>query len=163
MAAALNPNATFIGRQARVAVLEHLIAVGLADAAAVGRAELVSARTGQPVEQVLNQLGALGDDDLVAAYAEVGGCEIWDPIAAPPQTDPLTIGVTVEFLRRARFVAAVRDIKGTLTCAACDPLDDQALSGLVFATGRKVRGITSRRGHRSGGASSTAPSPTGVR
>ena len=138
-----NPSATPVARQARAAVLEHLEAAGTVDAAAVARAELVSVRTGQPVEQVLNQLGALTDDDLVEAYAEVGACEVWNPDTTPVEADSLALGVTVEFLRRARLLP-LSDVKGVLTCAACDPMDDQALSGLVFATGRKVRVLAAK-------------------
>jgi general secretion pathway protein E len=121
----------------RALVLERLRAAGLVDAAAISRAELVSARTGQPVEQVLNQLGSLSDDDLVATYAEVAGCSIWDPLASRVEVTLETLGISAEYLRRARLLP-LTDHDGTLVCAACDPLDTEALSGLVFATGRKI-------------------------
>lgn len=121
----------------RAEVLDRLQSDKRIDASAIARAELVSNRTGQPVEQVLNQLGSLSDDDLAEAYAAVLGCPVWDPTRAPIAVDPAAIGITVEFLRRARL-APLRDERGTLTCAACDPLDDEAISGLVFATGRKL-------------------------
>jgi general secretion pathway protein E len=141
--AAVNAAAEPLGRRRRGAVLAHLEATGLADAAAVSRAEMVSARTGQPVEQVLNQLGALTDDDLVSTYAAVAGCEIWEPGVRPPEVDPASIGVAAEFLRRARLLP-LTDTAGVLLCAACDPLDEEAISGLVFATGRKVRIMAAR-------------------
>ncbi|PXA95300.1 secretion system protein E [Caulobacter sp. D4A] len=121
----------------RAALLENLLEAGLVDASAVARAELVAGRTGQPVEQVLNQLGALADDDLAAAYAQISGCEIWQPDRLAPAVDPASIGVSEDFLRRARILP-LRRVPGGLVCAACDPLDNEALSGLVFATGQAV-------------------------
>lgn len=86
---------------------------------------------------MLNQLGALSDEALAKAYADVCGYEIWDPLKRPIAVDPKALGITIEFLRRAR-IAPVEDSAGSLTCAACDPLDEEALSGLVFATARKL-------------------------
>ena len=127
----------------RAAVMEHLSSSGLVDEAAISRAALVAARTGQPVEQVLNQLGALSDDDLVQAYAKIAGCEVWDPVSEPISVHPSEIGVSTEFLRRARL-APIRDDGRTLTCAACDPLDRESFSGLVFATGRTLALMVAR-------------------
>ncbi len=121
----------------RATLLENLLEAGLVDASAVARAELVASRTGQPVEQVLNQLGSLADDDLAQAYAEVSGCEIWRPERLSPAVDPAELGVSEEFLRRARILP-LRRVRDGLICAACDPLDNEALSGLVFATGETV-------------------------
>lgn len=122
------------GADQRQALIEALLDGGLIDTSALARAELVAARTGQPVEQVLNQLGALTDDDLVDAYAKVSGCEVWDPRAAPITADPSSLGVSAEFLRRVRILP-IRQTQAGLVCAVCDPLDNEALSGLVFATG----------------------------
>lgn len=133
----LSAGATSFSRQKRAAVIALLRDRGLVDVSAISRAEQVSSRTGQPVEQVLNSLGSLSDDDLVGAYAEVAGCEVWDPAAQPITVSAAEAGVSVEFLRRAR-IAPLTLTRGQIRCAACDPLDDEALSGLVFATGRKV-------------------------
>ncbi|HUO23355.1 MAG TPA: GspE/PulE family protein [Caulobacteraceae bacterium] len=127
----------------RANLLKRLKNGGLVDASAIARAELISARTNQPVEQLLNQLGSLSDDDLVRCYADVTGCGIWDPAKAPLDPDPQALGVTIEFLRRARL-APVAGGHGALLCAACDPLDEEAVSGLVFATGRKVTLLAAR-------------------
>jgi type II secretory ATPase GspE/PulE/Tfp pilus assembly ATPase PilB-like protein len=117
----------------RQAVLEHLLSGGVIDAAAVDRAQAVAAQTKQPVEQVLNQLGSLADDELVIAYAETLGCEVWEPMQRPVERDLSRIGVSAEFLRRAKVLPLGRE-DGALTVAACDPLDEEALTGLVFAT-----------------------------
>lgn len=121
----------------RAAVLERLRDEKLVDEGAIARAELVATRTGQPVEQVLNQLGALADDDLVAVYAAVSNCPIWDPEKTPVAGDVTGIGVSAEYLRRARLLP-LGSTGQTLLLAAGDPLDDEALSGLVFATGKTV-------------------------
>jgi type II secretory ATPase GspE/PulE/Tfp pilus assembly ATPase PilB-like protein len=121
----------------REALLDDLLSRSVVDAAAVARAELVAVRTGQPVEQVLNQLGALSDDDLVAAYARVSGCIIWEPLADPVAVNPADLRVSADFLRRGRILP-IRKQGATLICAACDPLDEGVLSGLVFAVGGRV-------------------------
>jgi len=113
------------------------------DPSAMARANLVAARTGQPVEQVLNQLGVLTDDDLASAYAAICDCDIWNPDLKPATADIEALGVTVEFLRRTR-VLPIEDIGGVLTCAACDPLDEEVLSGLRFATGREIAVMVAR-------------------
>ena len=137
MASVVNLGTGVPARPQRRAVLDHIIDCKLAEPSAIDRAQLVAARTGQPVEQVLNQLGALNDDDLMSAYAAVSGCEIWDPPLEPSLIDPAELGVTLEFLRRARLLP-LSQAYGVLICAACDPLDEEAVSGLVFATGLRV-------------------------
>ncbi|MGA0601548.1 GspE/PulE family protein [Caulobacter sp. KR2-114] len=139
----LAKGAAGFGRQKRAALVEILRQRALVDTGALARAELVSAQTSQPVEQVLNTLGSLSDDDLVSAYAEAAGCGIWDPSAEPITLSRDDVGVSVEFLRRAR-IAPLSLSKGQIRIAACDPLDDEGLSGLVFATGRKVQILVAR-------------------
>ena len=139
MTAARNPSRS----QARARLVEDLIERGLVEMAAISRAELVAMRTGQPVEQVLNQLGVLSDEDLTQAYAQAAGCEIWEPRLRPATTQAEDLGVTVDFLRRARLLPL--DVTGpALVCAACDPLDDEALAGLVFAANRPVSVLAAR-------------------
>ncbi|MGH1558147.1 hypothetical protein ACRAWD_10760 [Caulobacter segnis] len=65
---------------------------------------MVATRTGQPVELVLNQLGSLPDDDLVAVYADVVGCPVWDPDKTPFIADLSELGVSAEYLRRSRLL-----------------------------------------------------------
>ena len=62
----------------REQVLAEIEAGLLVDPAAVARARLVATRTRQPIEQVLNQLGALSDEALAMLYARVAQCEVWD-------------------------------------------------------------------------------------
>jgi len=111
---------------------------GLVDAAALSRAIIVADRTGQPVEQVLNQLGALSDDALARLYASVLECDVWRPDDRPIDIDPAELGVTVDYLRRVRL-APLCEERGWTLVAACDPLDGEAIEGLVFATGRRIK------------------------
>lgn len=134
---------TSLVRQRREAVLDRLRSDSRIDDAALARAELVAVRTGAPVEQVLNQLGTLSDDDLVSAYAAVSGCAVWNPLQAPPQIELASLGVSAEFLRRHRLLPLRRE-GPALVCAACDPLDEEALSGLVFAVGGRVSLMVAR-------------------
>ncbi|HLZ77180.1 GspE/PulE family protein [Phenylobacterium sp.] len=130
-------------RPRRDAVLQKLQDEAVVDASAIARAELIAAQTKQPVEQVLNQMGSLSDDDLVIAYADATGCQVWEPLQAPVERDLTLVGVSAEFLRRARVLPLRRD-GGDLTCAACDPLDDEAFAGLVFATGCNLTILAAR-------------------
>ena len=133
------------GANLRRQLLDQLEGEAMVDPAAIGRARRVAERTGQPVEQVLNQLGVLSDDALAHLYAVTAQCEVWDPVARPIAADPEAIGVSVEFLRRARL-ALLDEERGWLAVAACDPLDDEAVQGLVFATGRKVKLLAAKPG-----------------
>jgi type II secretory ATPase GspE/PulE/Tfp pilus assembly ATPase PilB-like protein len=148
---------------ARSRLIEDLIERGLVETAAIARAELVAVRTRQPVEQVLNQLGVLSDEDLTHAYAQAAGCDIWEPRLQPASVEIAGLGVTADFLRRARLLPL--DATGSaLVCAACDPLDDEALAGLVFAAGRPVSVLAARPAEwrrafdERYGAETTAPS-----
>jgi general secretion pathway protein E len=125
------------GAGARRAVLARLEAAGQLDPSAVARAERIAQRTRQPIEQVLNQLGALSDDALVDAYAAVTGLSIWDPASEPAMAAGLDLPITAEFLRRTRCLPLALTADHFL-CAACDPLDPEVLDGLRFATGRTV-------------------------
>lgn len=130
-------------RAQREAIIEYLRSTIGVDAGALARAQLVSSRTNQPVEQVLNQLGGLSDDALVETYAKIGQCEVWDPRTSPVAADLNGLGVSLDFLRRARLLP-LEGVGPNLLCAACDPLDDEALAGLAFATGRGAKVLAAR-------------------
>jgi general secretion pathway protein E len=129
----------------REQVLEHLRDHARLDESAISRAELVATRTGQPVEQVLNQLGALSDRELADAYAEVSGCDLWDPAEIPQALDLAEFDLSADYLRQNRLLPLQRD-GDTVICAAVDPLDDDALSGLAFALGGGVRVLVAQPG-----------------
>ena len=145
----------------RETLIEDLLSRSVVDAAAVARAELVSVRTGQPVEQVLNQLGALSDDDLVAAYARASNCPVWQPLTDPVTLTPSELHVSAEFLRQRRILP-IRKQGQVLVCAACDPLDEEALSGLVFAVGGRVSLLIARPADWSRGFAQTWEADTTI-
>jgi general secretion pathway protein E len=125
----------------RAALLETLMADESLSAAALARARLVAERTATPVEQVLNQMGVLSDDALAAAYATLTGCAVWDPNVQPVTEAALGLGVAADFLREKRLLP-LDAAEDRVLVAACDPLDDEALAGLVFATGRTAQVLT---------------------
>jgi len=135
----------------------------LVDDGALQRAEQVAGRTGQPVEQVLNQLGSLTDDDLVEVYAEAVTCAVWSPAEQPVEADLAGLGLTQDFLRRSRMLILQGD-GAKVACAACDPLDAQALASIAFATRRPVEVFAARPGDWRRAfdlAFSTGPAPSG--
>ena len=96
---------------------------------------------------MLNQLGGLSDDDLVEVYSEttVLQCGIWSVSKLQSTVDLKALGVSADFLRRTRLLPLTLNGK-SLVCAACDPLDDEGIAGLVFATGCNVTVMAARPG-----------------
>jgi type II secretory ATPase GspE/PulE/Tfp pilus assembly ATPase PilB-like protein len=132
-----------VARPKRESVLQRLVEQNVVEPSAVARAEVVAVRTRQPIEQVLNQLGSLSDDDLVEAYAAVCGCEVWEPSRLPVGVDLGDVGVSADFLRRSRVLPLRREGRNLL-CAACDPLDDESMAGLIFATSADITILAAR-------------------
>ena len=124
-------------------VVDHLLSLGKVAPEAITRARVLSDRTQQPIEQVLNQLGLLSDEDLALAYAEVTGLPLWNPDHEPPQVDIKDLGLGQEFLRKVRVVP-LRLEGERLICAAFDPFDDEMKAGLGFATGRDIVFLVAR-------------------
>lgn len=122
------------GRRERV--VDHLAAHLRLDAALVERARLVAARTRQPVEQVLNQMGVVADRALAEAYADICECPVWDPDTEPPIAVDASVVQPGFLAARRMLVLDVADRR--LTVATADPLDDEALTGLAFASGRSI-------------------------
>jgi len=117
-------------------VVDHLVAGAGLEAALVERARLLATRTGHPVEQVLNQMGVVADGELAAAYAAASGCRVWDPAAEPAQR----LGpppAQLAFLEAQRLLP-LHLSEETLVVAAYDPLNDEGLAGLAFASRRTV-------------------------
>ena len=121
----------------RAAVVDALLEAGLVDIGALARARSVAGRLGQPVEQTLNQMGVVSDEDVAKAYAEVCGCRRWDPRSQPPSLRPGDLSVTIDYLRQKRLLPVAKT-ETRLAVAACDPLDDEALAALVFASGLTI-------------------------
>lgn len=125
-----------IGAARRDRVVERLAEVLHLDAAVIDRARLLAARNGQPLEQVLNQMGVVADEALAQAYADVCGCRVWDPTLEPARLpDPDVVDRNFLIARRMLMLEAE---PGKLVVAVFDPLDHEGLAGLAFASGRNV-------------------------
>lgn len=122
-------------------VEDHILQSEWVDEATYSRAAQVATRTTRPVEQVLNQLGSLTDQQLTECYAAVAGVHIWEPVAQPAASSPPD--VSIDYLRRHRLIK-VEDVDEAATYAACDPLDQEAIDGLSFATGRQIGVLAAR-------------------
>ena len=120
----------------RHAVLAHLRNTLQIDPALVARAEQVASRTGQPVEQALNQLGGLSDDALMETYQAVG-FEVWSPAQSKVITELGPLNLNEDQLKRLRVLVTGVGTK-SLEIAACDPLDDEGQGALRFATSRRL-------------------------
>lgn len=126
----------------REELLAWLTEASVVDANLLSRARSVAARTGQSVEQSLNQMGAISDDLLTEAYARFSGCPIWAPAEDPVETlDGLSL--KAEFLAAHRLLPLRQDGR-LLIVAAVDPLDDIGLTGLAFAAGLDLRILVAR-------------------
>jgi len=124
------------GDTRRQRVFDHLVEAARLETSVQTRAEQLAAHTRRPLEQILNQLGVVSDAELAHAYAEVCGCEVWDPAREPPLA-ATEAGVQAAFLEAHRFLVLALEPKRVVV-AAFDPLDDEGLAGLAFATGRDV-------------------------
>jgi general secretion pathway protein E len=127
------------------AIVRYLRDNHVVDGGSVARATQVASRTGQPIEQVLNQLGSLSDEALVRAYEAVCGFEVWDAEDTTPDEAGLDVGVAPAFLRRKQ-VMPVGEEDDALLFAAIHPLDPELVAALSFATKRRVRLLAARPG-----------------
>ncbi len=104
----------------------------------VPAAELAASRTQgldrDPLPLVLNRLGAVSDADLQSAFLATTP---YPP--AETEIDPSAAGVAPGFLRSHRCLVLLGDPHpAPLPIALVDPLDDETLRGLRFATGRDL-------------------------
>lgn len=149
------------GSPPREKLSRHLkLEVGV-DGPAFARAEQIGIQTGQPVEQVLNQMGTLSDDDLVRAYASISGLEIWRADDLKASLDPSEMGVSPEYLRRRRILPLER-CDGVIVCAVCDPLDSESLEGLAFAARAPLRILIAKPSEFRAAFSKICPDAPGV-
>lgn len=101
-------------------------------ASALSSAKKNSDATGEPLPLLLNRIGACSDTDLQAAFSAITGA----PLATSPP-DPNTRGVRFQFLRthRALILKSPPDVT---YLGLVDPLDEEAVRGVAFATERPV-------------------------
>jgi len=132
-------------RQAeRDAVVDRLVATGTIDLALLAKACETAARRDWPVEQVLCDLGGVGDEVLADAYAGVSGLDRWSPPAPPspgaePEADPLG------GLLSQRAMLLVEADDWAVVVATSDPLDDEAFAEASRLSGRMVTLVVAAR------------------
>ncbi len=124
-----------MGTPAREAVLAYLVESGAVSRKQVARARLVAVREDCLVETVLERDVPLSPEMLPEAYSAAAGTPIWRPDLTPP-LDPQP-RYSPEPISEALLVLA--DDGAKLTVATSDPLDDAAISRLLFASGRTIR------------------------
>ncbi len=122
---------------ARQAVLDRLCRDGLIDPATLSLAKQNASVSGRPIEHVLNGMGVVSDEALVAAYVAVTGLPVWRPEMLPPLLWGGETGLGAEGLTR-RGLVPVGVAPNRLTLATSDPLDDAGLAGVALETARNV-------------------------
>lgn len=124
-------------------MVARLLEDGRIDQNLLRRAMGVCERTGLPVEAALNQMGAIGDDALVDLYCEASGCARWSPEDEPSRFTRDDLPAAASFLQ-ARRILPLRQDGHHLVVAVADPLDDEGLAGLAFASGAPLRILVAR-------------------
>jgi general secretion pathway protein E len=116
------------------AVMERLRADGALGGAAERVGSELAERMGVSLPVALNLSGAVGDDRLQKAFAAISGI-------AEAKTGLVAIslpGLSPEFLKARRL--AVLGLDGDeVELGMVDPLDEEAIRGIAFATGKPVR------------------------
>lgn len=118
------------------ALLRLLVAQERCEARAVDRARRVAAESGQPVIDILGQLGLVTERDLAAGYGQLLGLPV-TAAAGYPAAAVLGERLQRRFLQDARAVP-LRLEGETLVVAVADPLDRFTPAAIGAATGRSV-------------------------
>lgn len=121
--------------------LDRLIEVFRANGALTGamieRARRAADATGERLDRVLNRLGLLSDEQLLAGYHEITGLPVVSGVERAP-ADALPADVNVGFFRHSRIIP-LQFGETVLDVAIEDPLDCRAIEALAYRTDRQVR------------------------
>lgn len=121
--------------------IERFKAAGQLSGADIAHALELSERTGEPLDQILSQLGLMSETALAELMAEESGLDlISDSALAAAPDDAVTAlsrQINLEFLRRER-IAPLALADGRLAVAVVDPAHTVALDGVRFATGLEL-------------------------
>ncbi len=104
---------------------------------ALGRARLVQAETGEPLDSVLTRLGLVSEQRLAERFAQASALPL-APAGALAAASATTSALSPEFLRAHRVVTLAQD-DASVTAAFANPFDDYAADALAFALERPVR------------------------
>jgi general secretion pathway protein E len=112
---------------------EELLEKGLLSAGDLARANEVRRHASARLPATLVRLGMVPETDLVQAQAAATGLPVL-PASGFPESAPEIEALNLRFLAR-HAIAPVAFEDGRLTLAMADPGDEEALSGIAFATG----------------------------
>lgn len=125
---------------AQTSIGELLVERAGLDPQALARAIKMQHESGEPLAEVLAQLGMVSERDMADALGAQLGLEVIGPDRYPDAV-PVVETLTPEFLRSARAVpvAAASDASGEhVLVAMADPLDEFTRHALAVALGRPV-------------------------
>ncbi len=128
----------------RDAVIDRLLADHPVDLPVLGGACAVASRQGWPVEQVLCDLGGVGDEALADAYSDVTGLQRWYPTERPPIAPGAGPDALTAFLSEQKMALVEAD-DWAVTVATSDPLDHAAFAELSRLSGRMVTLVVASR------------------
>lgn len=113
----------------------------LSPADAAHALELVQ-QTGEPLDQILAQLGLMSEADLAAALAAEAGVPLADESQLPDVAELAEFReqMNAEFLRQER-VLPLRSEAGGVVCALVDPRNGDAIKGVEFALRKPIRPV----------------------
>jgi len=121
--------------------IERFRAAGELSGADVAHALELVERTGEPVDQILSQLGLMSEAALASTLSGESDVPLaedgWISAGTTEALETLQTGLNPEFLRRERILPL--SLEGeTLRVALVDPLHQTALDGVAFATRRSL-------------------------
>ena len=117
-------------------LVAQLVAEGLVDSAALGRARRVSMETGERLDRVITSLGLVAERPMAERVASIAGLPL---VAASDYPDqPLhEERLAGRFLRKANALP-LADTEGGLLLAMVDPFDEFTRRAVALAVGRPV-------------------------
>lgn len=128
----------------RDAVIDRLLADHPVDLSVLGGACAVASRQGWPVEQVLCDLGGVGDEALAGAYSDITGLQRWYPADRHPIAVRAGPNGLAAFLSEQKMALIEAD-EWAVTVATSDPLDHAAFAELSRISGRMVTFVVASR------------------
>ncbi|WP_417495335.1 GspE/PulE family protein [Maricaulis sp.] len=122
--------------------LRDMTEAGHLTAAEAAHADALLSRTGEPIDQVITQLGLLPEAFLARYFATSAECELCLDLS---EVDPGAIAdhdpdLNPDFILAERVIPIAIDSDAILA-AVIDPVRDEGLRGLAFALGRPVRPV----------------------
>ncbi|MEC9250531.1 MAG: GspE/PulE family protein [Pseudomonadota bacterium] len=123
----------------RLQAFQDQCALSPADAAHA--LELVQ-QTGEPLDQILAQLGLMSEADLAAAFAAEAGVPLADESQLPDVAELAEFReqMNAEFLRQERVLPLRSEADGVV-CALVDPRNGDAIKGVEFALRKPIRPV----------------------